>query len=191
MHRRDFLVRTSTLLGCSLSQATIAAVLNQNESKAPSGFSLSANERATAICAAEAILPRTDTPGATDANVISFIELIVGDWYTPNERNRFLAGLNALNNKSVHLFNQAFATASITQHNEVLSSLDAAASQNDSIGGTHSSELQSFYTQLKELTIVGYFTSEVGSKQALNYNPMPMKYDGEYPHTEASRQWSY
>ena len=48
-----------------------------------------------------------------------------------------------------------------------------------------------FFTKLKELTVLGYFTSEVGAKQALAYNPMPMRYDGDYDFDKVGREWSW
>jgi hypothetical protein len=48
-----------------------------------------------------------------------------------------------------------------------------------------------FFTKLKELTVLGYFTSEVGAKQALAYNPMPMRYEGDYDFDKTGRQWSW
>ena len=48
-----------------------------------------------------------------------------------------------------------------------------------------------FFTKLKELTVVGFFTSEIGAKQVLEYNPMPMRYDGDYDFPENGREWSW
>lgn len=54
---------------------------------------LNAHQNATVTAIAELILPRTDTPGAADAGVNEFIDLIVGSWYSDRERGDFVAGL--------------------------------------------------------------------------------------------------
>ena len=47
-------------------------------------------ELIAALC--DAIIPRTDTPGATDVNVPAFIDVIVAEYYNDDERAQFLAG---------------------------------------------------------------------------------------------------
>ncbi|MBK8991508.1 MAG: gluconate 2-dehydrogenase subunit 3 family protein [Gammaproteobacteria bacterium] len=37
-----------------------------------------------------------------------------------------------------------------------------------------------FFAKLRELTVVGYFSSELGATEFLEYNPMPMRYDGDF-----------
>ena len=61
---------------------------------------LDAHANATVIAAAERILPRTDTPGATDAAVNLFIDRMLADWHTATERDRVLAGLRELDARS-------------------------------------------------------------------------------------------
>ncbi len=49
-----------------------------------------------------------------------------------------------------------------------------------------------FFAKIKELTVIGYYSSEVGAKQELAYNPMPMRYEGDYDYAKTGgRQWSY
>ena len=50
--------------------------------------------------AAEHIIPASDTPGATDANVTAFIDGMMADWYTPTERTSFMRGLAELDTRS-------------------------------------------------------------------------------------------
>ena len=48
-----------------------------------------------------------------------------------------------------------------------------------------------FFAKLKELTVVGYFSSEVGATEFLEYNPMPMRYDGDFDFAEVGTHWSH
>src|SRR5690242_7173287 len=45
---------------------------------------------------ADTILPRTDSPSATDVGVPAFIDVVVSENYSHAERTAFLSGLNAL-----------------------------------------------------------------------------------------------
>src|SRR5437879_5187327 len=54
---------------------------------------LDSHQNATVAAIAEMILPRTDTPGATDVGVSAFIDLILTEWYDEEERTIFLNGL--------------------------------------------------------------------------------------------------
>ncbi|HVX88350.1 MAG TPA: gluconate 2-dehydrogenase subunit 3 family protein, partial [Gemmatimonadales bacterium] len=57
---------------------------------------LSPAQNAAVVAVAEAVIPRTDTPGATDARVNEFIDLLLADWYKDEDRDRFLRGLDAI-----------------------------------------------------------------------------------------------
>jgi hypothetical protein len=61
---------------------------------------------------------------------------------------------------------------------------------NDLQGKTTSSK-SPFFTKIKELTVLGYYTSEVGAQQELSYNPMPMRYEGDYDFVKVGKQWSW
>jgi hypothetical protein len=49
---------------------------------------------------------------------------------------------------------------------------------------------QHYFTMMKQLTLWGYFTSEVGSKKALRYLPVPGKYEGCIPYTKGDKAWA-
>src|SRR5687768_1770850 len=74
--------------------------------------------------AAEHILPRTTTPGATDARVADFIDVMLADWYHAAERERFKAGLSELDVRARKLASRAFVQATETQQTVVLETLD-------------------------------------------------------------------
>jgi hypothetical protein len=52
-------------------------------------------------------------------------------------------------------------------------------------------EYSPFFYKLKLLTVLGYYTSEVGATQELSYNPVPGRYEGDYDFDKVGRQWSY
>src|SRR5574338_1317293 len=73
---------------------------------------LDAHARRTVIAAAERIIPKTETPGATDAGVGDFVDKMLADWYSPSERDRFLTGLRELDTVARRRFGKDFAECS-------------------------------------------------------------------------------
>ena len=142
------------------------------------------------------ILPKTDTPSATEAGTHDFIADVYANWCNDEERAIFDQGLSALDahtRASEGLRFEAATTPSQT------AALQAAADDAKSYvapqgtrlwGGAHDSGAP-FYNALRDLTITGFYTSEVGAKQALAYLPMPGRFDGEYPVAEiGNKSWS-
>ena len=128
---------------------------------------LSAHAAETVTVAAERILPATDTPGATDAGVTPFIEKMLADWHSPEERARFLAGLQDLDARCRARASRDFVDCAEVDQVAVLNALDAeAAGRRDH-----------WFGRLKYLTVFGFCTSEVGQR-ALGLWPQPWRYDG-------------
>ena len=130
---------------------------------------------------AELIIPRTETPGAIDAGVPTFIDHIVSDWYTPVERTIFLEGLTTI------------ASAGPARRVAALQSLEQQASSYSPPPGTSvfgkPDERSPFFFKLKLLTVLGYYTSEIGATSELAFNPAPGRYDGNVDFATVGKQW--
>jgi hypothetical protein len=122
----------------------------------------------------DAIIPRTDTPGATDVGVPAWVNLIVTEYYTDAERDPFVSGLDAIDAFAVRDSGTAFASLSPQARDHIMSALDKPADRN-------TLEARA-YSRLKGLAIHGYFTSERVQKEVLKTQIMPMRYDGAAPH---------
>ena len=120
--------------------------------------------------AAERILPATEQPGATDANVAAFIEKMLTDWHTPEERTRFVTGLQELDSRCRARVSRDFVDCAEADQVAVLNELDAEAA----------GARDHWFGRLKYLTVYGYCTSEVGMR-ALGLWPQPWRYDGCAP----------
>jgi hypothetical protein len=145
---------------------------------------------------AELIIPETDTPGAVEAGVPAFIEMMVSDWYKDSERDIFFQGLATLDQYCQSQFKTDFNDCTQDQQIAALKSVEAAAKTYKnvtpmSMDGKTVDENIPFFTKMKELTVLGYYTSEVGAKQELSYNPVPMRFDGDYDFSKVGRQWSW
>ena len=195
MKRRELLRRTALMLGGlasgSVAQAVLAGVDGRSKIENPL---FSSGQRSMTAVVAELIIPETDTPGAVEAGVPHFIELMVSDWYTDTERDIFFAGLKSLNQFCQENFGRGFLDCNEEQQ---IKSLEHAEQESKTYKGKPADlmskdvdENTPFFTKIKELTVLGYYTSEVGAKQELSYNPMPMKFDGDFDFAEVGRQWS-
>ena len=180
MHRRDLL----RLLGSAaaapalagLSPDRLLAAARRAHSRAyrrPSRI-FDAGESETVATIAELIIPQTDTPGARGAGVPAFIELIVAEWYDPDERERFFEGLAGVDARSRTTFGAEFVLLEVSQQMALLSGLDAeVAALRDA--GEEAEE--HFFQRMKWLTLYGYYTSEVGLNEELKYETIPGRYD--------------
>jgi hypothetical protein len=150
---------------------------------------LNGHQDATVSAMAELLLPQTDTPGAKAARVNEFIDLIVADWYSEQERALFLAGLADVDVRTQSLFGKTFVDATIDQQSEILRGLGEQLAQEtgamvDSAAGYRGSLQEpdgNFYFMFRGLTLTGYFTSEVGFTQQLHEEIIPGHFEGCTP----------
>jgi gluconate 2-dehydrogenase gamma chain len=127
------------------------------------------------IAACEGILPASDTPGATDAGVARFIDRMLAGWYPASERDALVAGLRTLDARSRERYARAFSEIVVEDQAPLLTALDEEAHAKGE-GATH------WFAELKELTIWGYFTSEIVVTSILHESPMGAgRYEGCVP----------
>lgn len=203
MNRRQFLECAALLIGgVTASQAGFSLSVEQKTylATAPNYIAkaahyLSKAQQATLAMLTETIVPRTDTPGAIDAGVPRFVELMVFEWLNEAERSIFLEGFENLIVSVQQNYQQPFEKLSQKDRSDVLSELEAVAGDTRwyDMGSAAMRDFISdapFICQLKELTIWGFFTSEVGSTQVLRYEAMPMEFDGHRALEKDDSSWA-
>lgn len=217
--RRAALVRTAALLGSALAAPTIAGVLagcgDQNASGGASAAQTlraltPAQERLVATVA-EVILPTTDTPGAREVGVSLFVDRMLADYYPASARAQFLAGLARLDARARAQHSQPFVSCTVAQQFALVDALDAQAFDARAIGAGAPSrpagatpdaapdstdttraadaDPRAFYGVLKELTLAGYYTSEIGATRELRVNPMG-RWRANVPYAELGAGWA-
>jgi len=143
---------------------------------------LNPHQNATLKAMAEMIIPKTDTPGATDAGAVEFIELILTEWYDEADKNRFLSGIAETDARSQALFSKDFVDCTPTQQAEILSWLGEKMTEQADREPDHTSAAsdqgESFYPMLRRLTLTAYYTSEAGATDELHFDIIPGHYDG-------------
>lgn len=147
-----------------------------------------AAQRALLDEAAETILPRTATPGAKDAQCGAFIALMVTDTYEPAHQRVFRRGLVELDAAARAAHGVRFVEASAAHRLALLERFDREAYQ--FMRGRPDDEPPHWFRMLKELTMLGFFTSEVGMTQALRYLESPGRFDPCVPHAPGERDWA-
>jgi hypothetical protein len=183
--RREAIRRAALFLGVALSPSLITGVL-QAQTAAPAGAGakpvyFTPQQFETVAAIAERILPRTDTPGALDVGVPAFIDLMYGKYLTADEKKTIAAGLADVDAQSVATHKTAFAKLAAAQQEALLTRVAEAAQNKE----------KTFFHQIKELTVVGYFTSETVGKTVLNYDPVPGRLDACIPLAQVgNRAWT-
>ena len=190
MERREALRLLATAAAIPLVPGEMAALLRRARSETQTAGTLrtlNPQQNALVVRMAEIILPETKTPGATAARVNEFIDLILTEWYTPEERDRFLAGLAEVDTRSRTRFSKDFVGLATDQQTAIVRDLDlemVADSVSDisqPTHGRHHHGSHSFFASVKHLTLTGYFTSEVGATEQLHFKIIPGHYDACVP----------
>src|SRR6187200_294860 len=137
---------------------------------------------------ADTILPPTKTPGAKAAGVGPFIAKMVADTYDPNEQRVFVEGLAALEDESRAQNGGGFMASSPAQRVALLERLDREAIEYMRRPGADARP--HYFRLIKELTLLGYFTSEIGCTQAMRYTEIPGRFDPCVTYTAGERAWA-
>jgi hypothetical protein len=165
MNRRDALQHVAILLGGVISAPVMAGVMGE---KTYTGESLKVTLTKNPLAeVADIIIPTTNTPGAKAAGVEKFIVRVVRDCYTKEEQKAFYEGLSKLDADSKTKFGKGFVDLDVTQKNEMVKQTTV--------------DNKPFFLKMKELTVTGYFTSEIGATKALEYLPIPGRFEGCVP----------
>lgn len=211
MNRRDALMRVAMLAGATMTLPALADTLEASAARRtltgkPVFFT--ADQDMTVAELADTIIPTTSTPGAKAARVNEIIDVILKDCYKEADQKRFLEGLAHTNKLSQDAYGKAFAQLDPTQRIEIVKKLEADAKQQktqmasmQTAGaqadaqtprerGRSGNNSSPFFTILKDLTLTGYFTSEIGCTQALEYVAVPGRYDGCVPLKPGQKAWA-
>lgn len=150
---------------------------------------LNPHQNATVVAMIDQIIPETDTPGAKGARVNEFIDVILTEWANDTERKNFLNGLAGVDKKSNELFAKDFADASPAQQLTLLRAMDEAAAfeamnrpPRPPDYEDHDRQLEGdFFSVFKNITLHGYYTSEIGFTQELKLQIIPGAQHGCVP----------
>jgi gluconate 2-dehydrogenase gamma chain len=196
MQRREVLKLLAAGAAIPAFSVDLKAFFQEAQAQVGSGYklrTLSPQQNAMVVTMTGLIIPTTDTPGAKEARVNEFIDVILTEWATDTERQDFLNGLAGVDRQSNALFGKNFVDASPEQQSTLLRSMDDAAMQarpphherhGNTVPEERDKQLQgNFWDVFKGITLHGYYTSEIGFTQELNLQIIPGAYHGCVPRT--------
>jgi hypothetical protein len=190
INRREALKRSAYVLGTALMAPTVAGVLQGCSPRpdlpwTPTFFS---EDQARLInTVSDIIMPKTDTPAASELGVPGFIEQLVSTIYSAEDQERFMNNLAIFEMGAAESMSKSFNKLSPEEQEEYVQS------QHSKIANQRMSKKeQPFIWQVKELVITGYCLTEVGATQLLQHVMIPTRYDGCIPLSEAGngKTWS-
>jgi len=158
----------------------------------------------------ETIIPATTTPGAKAIKIGEFMKLIVTDCYTESQQSAFMQGILDLESSCEKMHGKAFILCDPVQRKDLLIGLEREAKSQNSINRIINkvaervenisqkrddpSEFSGlpihYYTMMKQLTLLGFFTSETGMTETLRHVPVPGRYDGAMPYVKGDKAWA-
>lgn len=181
MHRRQalrLLASAATLPLLSREAFSLFQAVHEQLPEKPVLKSLNPGQNATVTTIAEIIIPQTNTPGAKAARVNEFIDLILTEWYDEEEKSTFLTGLAGVDSRARDLHGKDFVECGQKQQVEILQALDdeVAARAEDVRRRRNRPPEMNFFFMFKQLTLVGYYTSQIGFEQELHGEIIPARH---------------
>jgi hypothetical protein len=189
MNRRDALSRVALILGGTVVGANVFLEgCKPADKKATSLTEFSPDDVAYLDEIAETIIPATDTPGAKAAKVGAFMTVMVRDCYEEKDQRTFRDGMDKINDASNKKFDKTFMAVTPQQRHELLVGIDNE--QKEYAKNKKKDDPDHYFRLMKELTLLGYFTSEPGATQALRYVETPGRYEGCVPYKKGDKAWA-
>lgn len=189
MKRRDALKGIGLTIGWTLCPSVITGVLNGCQSAYHPDYqflTLTPGQVTMVETLSELIIPSTDTPGAKEAKVNQFIDLMLTRYLENREKQIFLSGLDELDDRSRESYGDLFVEVSEENQTKLLKWLEEKSTTSRYSGEGD----KPFFMLLKELVVTGYYTSEIGASEELKYVHLAGRYDGDVPYSDIGRAYS-
>ena len=184
MDRRELLRMIAVVTGTAFVGGEFFLAGCKNPDAGP-GTEFSQDDIAFLDEVAETILPKTKTPGAKDAEVGKFMTVMVADCYEEKDQKVFREGFSKLDEACRKMHGHDFMKADASHRIELLTALDLETKEYNK--NKEKGTPNHYFTMMKQLTLVGYFTSKPALTEAFDYRPIPGKYDGAYPYKKGDK----
>jgi len=173
--RREAIKRSAMALGIALSPGLLDGIAHaqseNNRKNSGKPIYLTPKEHDAIAAIAERIIPRTDTPGANDAGVPAFIDIMCGKYQTAEEFSRLRKGLSALDAECDKTRGKPFAALSEKDQVAILKKWATSSANQE----------KALIQKMRELTLTGYFTSELVGTKVLKFDPIPASFQSCTP----------
>ncbi len=187
--------------GYAISSSVIAGVMQgcQPESSGPEWTPqyLSQEQADQVTAMIDVMLPPTETPGAVELGVPAFIDLMVKDWYKPKDQEKFKGGLAMMDQEAQSAHGKIFVDLSPEEQLALMNKVDQetrdkveAEAMSQTGEDTGDDKYWPFMHKLKNLALLGYFSSEKIGTEVLAYDPIPGDYLPCIPLEDVGVTWA-
>jgi len=178
MNRRDALKFIATACGGVIYGADAFSQGKSNDNSAKKAFVLSRDDYDLLDEIAETIIPTNpDSPGAKAAKIGAFMGEIVGSYYSPNQQKVFSQGLVSFRERCQKETGRSFLDLSDEESHAFLLAVARAPKGK-------------YYSMYRQLTLWGYFSSEIGTTKVRRYAPIPGRFEGCINYKKGEKSWS-
>jgi hypothetical protein len=211
MDRRELIKMIAVLTGGAVVGGELFLSGCTAGDKAAAGFS--ADNIALLDEVGETIIPTTNTPGAKAAKIGEFMKVMITDCYTEKQQAAFMKGIGELDAACKKANSKSYMECTPQQRHDFLVSLEKEAKAfntkrdetdkplyeafkktNDALPWKDQKEFEGspshYYTMVKQLTLLGFFTSKTGMTETLRHVPVPGKYDGAFPYAKGDKAFA-
>ncbi|MEY4937747.1 MAG: hypothetical protein RIS64_4106 [Bacteroidota bacterium] len=185
MNRREAVRRVALMMGGTFFVPDFADALNN---LIPSNVDFTWTKAQEVLIAeiADTIIPTTNTPGAKAAGVDKFVLKMMADCYEKEVSAKFMVDILKTDTDAQTTFKKAFAECNTAERTQLLKVVESEFSE----ARKQKSKDLNYWGIMKELTMLGYFTSEIGCTQALRYEQIPSRYDGNMPYKKGDKAFA-
>jgi len=205
MDRRELLKMIAVLTGGAVIGGEVFLTGCKTGVKADAGFTATNITLLDEV--AETIIPATATPGAKAAQVGEFMKVMVTDCYNQKQQDAFMKGISTLDEACKKENSKSFIDCTPEERHAFLVSLEKEAKEFDKAVSEKDkpqreefaakkkpydfvSSPRHYYTMMKQLTLLGFFSSKSGMTETLRHMPVPGKYDGAFPYAKGDKAWA-
>lgn len=137
----------------------------------------------------DTIIPATQVPGAKAVGIGVFMAMMMNDCYRAPAQAAFRAGLVEIARGYEARYGEKFVGGKAASRTAFLNELyfSARKAQRPHLAGEGRGENEHYFLTMKELTRLGYCTSEFASTQLFDWRPVPGRYDGNVPYQKKER----
>lgn len=187
MDRRELLKLVTLATGGVVIGGEFFLAGCKNKDAAVAGASFSQDDIALLDEVAETIIPKTSTAGAKEAEVGKFMTVFVNDCYEEADQKTFHEGIKKLDEACNKMHGHSFMKAEPSHRKELLTALEKEAKEYAK--SKKKEDPNHYFSMMKQLTLLGYFTSKPGLTENFDYKQVPGKYDGAVPYKKGDKMF--
>ncbi|MGI9530261.1 gluconate 2-dehydrogenase subunit 3 family protein [Lutimonas sp.] len=206
MNRRDLIKSISLTFGYAIAAPTVLTALESCSKKDTSWESLFLNDKEKNYVThlVDIILPASDIPGGLDIQLPQFVDMMLHDMLTEDDKELFTAGSQLFADKFAAVFEQDISMGDKDKIGQLFKNYfdlkgddKSAVLRRQAMGIllVEPSEkedflLYNFLMQVRSLSLFGYFTSEKIGREVLNFDPIPGSYNPCIPLEDIGNAWT-